>query len=197
MPKGHNTLPSYRFFFLVALLFLTSCGRVPAAAPPVTPPPAPSVVTVGDRVRADYIALVLLKGSAVMLDETATQVQHGQLVGGAALGRLLGISAVLRSVEEQLARDASVPALVPAWDAARNIAPRVRVIFAAWAAEDITAADVPARLAPEQEHLDRMLALAETSLAREYGSLSELPRVREAALATLRANLQATPTPVP
>ncbi|MBK9711097.1 MAG: hypothetical protein IPO81_07115 [Kouleothrix sp.] len=174
--------------------------REPAAAPAPEQPaePAGAPADSAGQARGGYAALVLLKGAAVMLEETARQYQSGQLQGAEGAGRLIGIGAILSSADQQLGQDAPAPGLQQAWDAGRGVAPLLRDVLTRWLSNQISAANVPGALQPAQERIDSLLADAERSLAEQYGiDGAELARIREGAIAKLRQSLQGAPTPAP
>lgn len=164
----------------------------------VATPVATKATELATPVQKGYGNLVLIKGIAVMLDDSAHQVETGQLKGFESLGRLLAIGTLYKAVDENIAKDAPDPALQAAWEQARIILPKLRDVVAQWSNKKITAADVPGLTAPIEADIDQMLTTAESDLSSAYGAdPAKLKELRDKAITDLQTKLSATPTPKP
>jgi hypothetical protein len=163
----------------------------PTAAPVADTTPAAPAASLASAVQG-YVTLVLLKGTATLLEGMATQSSDGGAANGAqSLAKLIAAAGVLKTVSDSLAGDAPAPSLNDAWTQGRALAPELRTLLAEWTTQQIGAADVPGRIAALQPRLDAMLAGAEQSLSGALGvDIATLHQRRDAALATLRDTLQ-------
>ncbi|NTU86277.1 MAG: hypothetical protein HGA45_44275 [Chloroflexales bacterium] len=165
------------------------------ATPASTAAPTPDAAALSD-VERGYATLVLLQGSAVMLEESAAKIQSGEAQGLAGFGQLIAIGAVLRAVDEALAEEPPVPALAASWSAARAAAPRLRDVLSRWVDKQITSADIPQELAPIKLEIDDILLGAERDLAGAYAvDRADLAKTREEALDKVKGIFEPTPTP--
>lgn len=192
---------------LLAALLIACGAPAPSAAVPtgapatVMSPTAEPTATAArpafdEDVRRGYMALVLLQGSVVAIDDLAARAQSGEATGFTALGQLIGVGAILQAVDEALAEDAPAPALETAWADARAIVPDLRALLGRWSDQQLTAAEVPAELSPIAERVEQVLAAAERDLSGAYAiDEAELRRMREQAMVDLRERLRATPEP--
>ena len=73
------------------------------------------------------MALVLLQGSVIATEDTATRVQSGELKGLAALGEMLGVGALVQAVDTSLVEGPPTPVLWATWTDARAITADLRV----------------------------------------------------------------------
>jgi hypothetical protein len=184
---------------LVACGAPDSSGAIPT--PPAAPAPQEEPTTVprpvfDERTRQGYMTLVLLQGTVVAAEDLAVRAQSGEIEGFSALGQMIGVGALLKSVDEALAEEAPAAALETAWADARAIVPDVGFLMARWSDQELQAADIPAELAPITERIEQMLARAEDDLSGAYAvEATELRRLREEAMADLRERLRATPEP--
>ncbi|HJZ48686.1 MAG TPA: hypothetical protein VKE41_16025 [Roseiflexaceae bacterium] len=174
----------------------------PSAAPEATDAPTVAAATktanLASPVQKGYVSLVLIKGIAVMLDDTAQRSQAGQLKGFEGFGRLIAIGAFYKAISENLAKDAPDPALQAGWEQARMVLPKLQNVLAQLSDKKITTADVPALTAPIHTEIDQMLDTAEAGLSAAYGTdPAKLKEIRDKAITDLQNTLSATPTPKP
>jgi hypothetical protein len=195
--------PGGHVLSILLTLLLAACGA-PAPSSSTTVPsaaPAPSAVprpTFDEQTRQGYMSLVLLQGSVIATEDLATRVQSGELDGLGALGQLLGIGMLVQAVDTSLAEDVPTPVLQAAWTDARAITPDLRSVLARWSDQNLTAAEIPAEVAPISARVEQMLTLAERDLSGAYDiDVAELRRLRENVMADLRERLRATPEPEP
>lgn len=164
-----------------------------AIEPTVKPTAEPTAVPkaaqpLAEAVQQQYTALLLLQGSAAMLDETAAQIQAGKLQGFDGFGRLIVIGGLLKAVDEKLTQTTPVAALEPAWAEAKVATTQLRGMVGDWLDKKISSKEVPELVGPIQQNLEQVISKAENNLAMEYGSDSaELSRIRKQAVDQLRA----------
>ncbi|MFO7169891.1 MAG: hypothetical protein DIU80_017860 [Chloroflexota bacterium] len=195
----------HRIIGALLAALLVACGTpappnavpAPSTAPaPTAVPTAPARPAFDEQTRQGYMTLVLLQGSVVTAEDLATRVQSGELDGFGALGQMIAVGVLLKAVDEALAEDAPAAALETAWEEARTIAPDVGALMARWSDQELSAAEIPAELAPITERVEQMLATAERDLSAVYAvDAAELRQLREEAMAGLREQLRATPEP--
>lgn len=156
------------------------------------PESAPSAASLSEESRRAYTALMLVEGSIVMLEETATQVQNGQSDGPETFGRVLGIGLLLKATEEALQQPAADPTLQPAWDAAREAVPLIRDTIRRWVDKEIGAAEVASALEPARTQMAEALRLADEAMAQYGVEPGQLADLRETAMAELRQSMTET-----
>lgn len=142
----------------------------------------------GQGVEKGYLTVLLLQGSAVLLEETADEVQAGAMDGLEALGFLFAIGALLENVDQSLEQPAPDPLFEDVWLDTRDARNELGVVGRQWIDREITSADVPGKLAPVNEKIQRVLTTVEERLAQGRGiSEEEIRTSREEWTDELRA----------
>ncbi len=170
-----------------------SLAEAEAPTPPAAAQePAPGPASLSEESRRAYTALMLVEGSIVMLEETASQVQTGQSDGPETFGRVLGIGLILKATEEALQQPAADPALQPAWEAAREAVPLIRETIRRWVDKEIGAAEVASALEPARTQMVEALRLGDDAMAQYGVEPTQLADLRETAMADLRQSMTET-----
>jgi len=183
----------------------TSIGALVTAAPVAPTAMAPTAMPteaatesaeLSTPVQKGYGTRVLVKGLAVMVEDTIKQAQSGELKGPDALGRMIGIGAIYKAIEENLAKDAPDPALQAGWEQGRAVLPKIQDVLAQLNSDKITPAQAADMLPSIQSEADQMLAAAESDLGDAYGGdPAQLKELRDKSIADLQKSLEATPAP--
>ena len=136
------------------------------------------------------LALMMTELLLVMLEETATQVQQGEIDGLEGWGQLVAILAISTAVDEALEADPH-PTLEPAWLEAREAVALIRAVAIPWFDGELDSGDVLEALGPARQSVDRTMELAGAILAQEYGvDLAEWDAAREELLEEFRQELR-------
>ncbi len=167
---------------------------VPTPAPTRTTPPSATALP-GDRegeeiAEEQLLALMMTEMLLVMLEETTTQAQQGEIDGLEAWGQLIAVLAISTAVEEALEADPP-PTLEAAWLEARDAVALIRSIAIPWFDGEMDSEEVMDALDPARQSVKRVMELAGAVLAREYGvDLAEWDATREQLLEEFRQELR-------
>lgn len=146
-----------------------------------------------DSAAADYASFLMVDGSVFILDDTARQLEAGQLNQVEVEQLLAAIAPALDLIEQALSEpppaEASVSA-VTAWSEATIILAKLGDLLRAWQAGEITIVEINTRLASTEEQIERMLTAAESAYDQQYGV--DLSSARQARIAEVRAQLLAS-----
>lgn len=136
------------------------------------------------------MAFLFLQSSQVLLEETARQVEAGEVEGFEALGQLLVVGAFLKGTGEAFQQPPPDANFQPAWEKARTAVPLVQQVIKSWVDKEIGAADVPTALAEARTTIDETLALSDQIMVERYGVDSEkLNQFRTEAMNEMRQSL--------
>jgi hypothetical protein len=165
--------------------------------PTRTASPAPTVAADRDEeeiAEEQLLAVMMTELLLVMLEETATQVQLGEIDGLEAWGQLLAILAISNVVDEAL-EAAPPPALEAAWLEAREAVSLIGSVAFAWFDGEIGSDQVLEALGPARQAVNRSMELAGAVLSREYGvDPAEWDATREQIMDELRRELRGEET---
>lgn len=209
--KSH---PIRLFTSLIVLLsiLLTACGQqqasptntsIPTAPPSNTPepeptstpmPPTPTLAdpsSIPEDVSKNYLALLTLNITAILLEETAESIQSGDSEGIEAFASLITIAALLDPLGEALDQPPATLVLEKAWEDAKRILEAEISITARWFNDEIDSAIVLEELPGLLDEVNDMLQKAERALADEYNiDRSKFEDFREESMEDLRAEFE-------
>jgi hypothetical protein len=116
---------------------------------------APAIALPKSVVQA-YLNLAILQIVTLTLENTAEQIQAGEVNGIEGTSFLLGLGTLLQVVDENVQQAPPVEGLSPAWDKARIASPIIKSIVSRWLDNEISSADVPGALSEAKPHIDQM-----------------------------------------
>ena len=184
----------------------------PTLEPSPTVTPSPTVATLDEAALHEtghgylplhetgrgYLPLLLVEVIVSMLEETAVQVQAGDIDGGEGLGRLIAIAAFRQVANEDLASGPPHPAWREAWSEGKEAVALAGEVLVLWYDGEITSAEVPELLGPAQERAQRTMELADAVMSREYGiSETDLATLRAKTMEDLRDEIREVAAPEP
>lgn len=174
---------------------------VPTQTPTPTAIPTATMVSLSeeeqDQLLTTYKAMLLVQINTSLLEETASQIQSGELSGFEAWGAGIVVAAMVSGAEEEFAGFQPSSLLSDQWQAAEGIHKQIANIVARWFEDEIDSSEVLDEMESLTKNLDTALSRAESILADRYGiDPNELRATRDEMKATI-ADVFATPTAIP
>ncbi len=169
--------------------------NTPKPEPTATPIPPTPIFTdpssVPEDVSKNYLALLTLNMTTILLDETAESSQSGDKSGMETSASLIKIAALLAPIEDALNRPPATPVLEEAWEYAKLVFVVEKSLTVGWFNDEIDPVFVLNEMPGLLEDVEDMLARAEQALASEYDiERNTFEDIREVTLEDLRAEFE-------
>lgn len=166
-----------------------------------TPEPTPTATPIPEEIKQAvldaYKIMLFIQVDASMLDDVATKVKAGDLVGFESFGALIVLAALVNAVEEAIPQTTPPELIKPYWDQVLPIHAATKALIAQWYNKEIDSTIVLEEVAPILDQVEQIMSDLDHELATTYGfDAKELNQFREETIQSMN-EIFGTPTPSP